>query len=352
MMTQKFRQMIKEIGSEFWSKKKEQKLHNLEYFDFGQDIKYLMSGQTAIDYIIKNINSTKKIVYMPNYCCESMVNPFIDNGYKIKYYNVDLENIIYDINYDEEFDIFYAMSYFGFSKTNMDKHIKKIKEKNIIIIEDITHRIFQKKAFCEHSDYLIASLRKWFPIYSGAIAINVKNKFNVDTSNYVIDDIYIEQKKKAMKLKKLYIENIIDDKKEYLELFDKSNHKILEYQNKKMDDESKEIIKEIDIKKMIEKRKNNAKTIEKILKNSNIKLLFKLEDDDCPLFFPITSKNRDIIRRKLIKKNIYCPIHWPNSNNINNRIYDEELSLICDQRYKDNEIEEYIRILENIVERI
>lgn len=47
---------MKEIGSEFWQIESENltKKRDLKYFeDLGIDVKYLMSGRTAIDYILK-----------------------------------------------------------------------------------------------------------------------------------------------------------------------------------------------------------------------------------------------------------------------------------------------------------
>ncbi len=171
---------MKEIGSEFWQIESENltKKRDLKYFeDLGIDVKYLMSGRTAIDYILKNIVDKKKIVYMPNYCCSSMVQPFIDNGYNIEYYKVDLIKKRYYINDKFNCSIFFAMSYFGYEDSNMDDYIKKFKTNNVVVLEDITHRIFCQKNHCEEADYLIASLRKWFPIYTGAIAVNKNCNF-------------------------------------------------------------------------------------------------------------------------------------------------------------------------------
>ena len=166
---------MREFGSEFWEDTSYtiSKNNGLEYFNIGKDIKYLMSGTTAIQYVLENIKDIKKIVYVPDYCCESMVIPFKDNGYEIKYYNVDLINNEIDIDLDMDCSIFYAMSYFGYSVTNMDRYIRCFKERKIIVIEDITHSLLQKNNYSKYSDYLIASLRKWFPIYTGGIAINM-----------------------------------------------------------------------------------------------------------------------------------------------------------------------------------
>lgn len=248
---------MKEIGSEFWKIESENliKKDNLKYFEnLGLDVKYLMSGRTAIDYVLEDIKDDKKIVYMPDYCCNSMVQPFIDKGYNIKYYNVDLMNNKFYIDIQFNCSIFFGMSYFGYSNSNMDYYIKKFKMKNIAVIEDITHRVFCKKSHCESSNYLIASLRKWFPIYTGAIAINKNCNFKKNIDNYTINEELVKCKKLAMQLKREYIYNEnIDCKDMFLDLFNKSNKLITDYKNRKMDNESLEILKRIDLEDIIRK---------------------------------------------------------------------------------------------------
>lgn len=344
---------MKEIGSEFWKINDivERKNDSIFLDEIGKDIKYLMSGRTAIDYILNNINDIKKIVYMPEYCCGSMVQPFIDNGYRIDYYKVDLIHNIYYINELQECSIFFGMSYFGYNDSNMDKYIEKFKEKNVIVIEDITHRLLSKKNHSEKSDFLIASLRKWFPIYTGAIAVNKNCNFKINVDNYTINEELVKYKKQAMQLKREYIHDTnVDSKDNFLDLFNKSNKLIVDYKNKKMDEESIQMLKNIDVEYIIEKRISNTKIIEEnFINNDNVKLLYNYKNGDCPLFVPIILKNRDNIRKKLIKNNIFCPVHWPKFNNSNNELYANELSLICDQRYTKEDMQREVKILfENI----
>lgn len=344
--------MMKEIGSEFWEYEKSDFVSQLNCFNIGKDERYLMSGQTAIDYVIKNLNDSVKIVYMPDYCCESMINPFYDNGYEVKFYKVDLINMTYEINEFEKCSVFYAMSYFGYSMTNMDDYINKIKSHGIIVIEDITHRLFQKNNYCKSADYLVASLRKWVPIYCGGIAISMNNKFKISCNNYFVDKMFLDKRRKAMHLKKMYMNNLITDKSEYLRLYQESNELLLEYSNKMMDEESLAILRQINFNEMIETRRKNVMLIEKMVKNNpKIKLLFNLTEDDCPLFVPVLINNREVIRQELIKNEIYCPVHWPNFNKFNNSIYLLELSLVCDQRYKVEDIEKYMTTFIEFVER-
>ena len=50
------------------------------------------------------------------------------------------------------------------------------------------------------------------------------------------------------------------------------------------------------------------------------------------------------MRKYLIENKIYLPVHWPQEEKINN-IFENELSLICDQRYDKSQIEEYIDLV-------
>ena len=82
---------MKEIGSEFWLEEvKDSKDNIFDYIKIGKDQKYFAFGRTALDYILRDINRTNGIAYLPDYCCQSMIQPFIDNGYKIEYYKVNL----------------------------------------------------------------------------------------------------------------------------------------------------------------------------------------------------------------------------------------------------------------------
>lgn len=158
-----------EIGSEYWKCEEKLNSNNTKFWDFGKDNKFTLSGRTSIYYVLENIISENKIkkAYLPSYSCDSMAQPFLDLGIEVVYYDVYYnKGLKYNINFDEDIDIFLAMNYFGYSSTNMDIYIKKFKEKGKIIIEDITHSILSSKIYSEFSDYLVGSLRKWFPIAS------------------------------------------------------------------------------------------------------------------------------------------------------------------------------------------
>ena len=341
-----------EIGSEFWKFNENLDCNNLEFWNIGKDTKFTLSGRTSIYYVLENILKSKQIrkAYLPSYSCYSMAEPFLDLGIEVEYYDVYYnEDLKYDIDFRDDIDIFLAINYFGYSNTNMDLYIKKFKEQGKIVIEDITHSIFSSKRYSENSDYLIGSLRKWMPIASGGIAVNMNSNFEVEL-NLKSNAKMIDIKKSAMQNKKDYIENTNNISKEmFLNQYAQSG-KVLDedYKNYSIDEESLKIIMGININKIVNSRIENAKIIYEKLRN-NVNVRFLIEDynqNDSLLFVPIILEHdlRDKLRKYLIEKQVYLPIHWPLEERINN-VFEKELSLICDQRYTKKEISEYIETI-------
>lgn len=346
-----------EIGSEFWLedyiKNKETKKWTVK------NEMFFLSGRTAIDYAIDILERNKKInvVYFPSYCCNSMLQPFLERNITIEFYKVSFENgnMIYDIDCKKKCDVFFAMNYFGFSKYNMDFYINKFKEKNTYIIEDSTHSWLSKRKYNKNSDLVIASLRKWFPIISGAVLINQLNSLNFKQEIKTLTDNknYIELKEKAMLEKYKYICNDSKIKKEeFLKKYHETN-KILEtdYKKYKIDEKSYEILNNIDIEEVTKRRRENARTIYEFLtKQKEIQYLKEINlEEDCPIFVPIFLEKKNELKEYLIENNVYCPTHWNIPEQIeeidDKEIYDKELSLVCDQRYEKTDIKRYIELI-------
>ena len=165
-----------EIGSEFWLEKKEENNHTSYIIDSNENKILCMSGRTAIDYALFLFQKQRKIldVYFPSYCCQSMLQPFLERNIKIHFYSVRFEKgkFIFDIDCNKKCDLFFAMNYFGFAANNMDYYIDNFKRKNVIVIEDSTHSWLSQRKYNRNSDFVVASLRKWFPIISGGVLIN------------------------------------------------------------------------------------------------------------------------------------------------------------------------------------
>lgn len=318
------REKHKEIGSAFYNVETNNKDNKL----FDDNVRWFISGRAALDHILKDIkkkNPKVKTALLPSWCCESMIEPFINNEIKVKYYSVIVEKDKLIKKIRSKADIILNMNYFGYENNSM--------KFDGIIINDLTHSIFNTKKLT--GDYSFGSLRKWTGIVTGGFAYS-KKKFIIEQSQD-INNNYLSLKNSSMNKKKLYI-NGESFKKDYLD--DYSNAEILLNNDYYSAAPSEDIAyaKHLDVNKIKKIRQENAKELLKTVKKY---ALFKtIKKDDCPLFVPIIVPDgkRNELRQYLIDNKVYCPIHWPIYENIKlsikeQYIYDNELSLVCDQRY-------------------
>lgn len=338
-------QRNKEIGSEFW-------------FDFEpKDIAcnsqetLVLSGRTAIDVIIKYILKTRKVrnVYLPAYCCDSMIDPFIRNAIDVKLYDMDFDGKLqYLIDEDAETDIFYVNNYFGYENTISNKIIEHFKHKGAIIIYDKTHSLFMTNDATDAlADYTFASIRKWIGVVCGAIVGKKEEPFDVELKDYP----YLQCKMDAMQEKTLFIKGENVDKQLFLSKYGEFGHHLSEdYQGYRMDSLSVGIWQQYDKVAIRETRRENAAVLHL---ESKLHFIDILSANSCPIFVPVffeTTEKRNAVRKSLIEEQIYCPIHWPKNKLVTpemkvNDIFDKELSLICDQRYTECDMERILEVI-------
>ena len=313
---------MQEIGSEFW----DVPVVNKENTLFHHNTQWYLSGRHALKAIIKDLKKIRSVA-LPSWCCESMIKPFVDAGIEVHFYSVYWEDkLIQDVNL--ECDAILLMDYFGYTSSAVD-----IRNYNGIIIRDVTHSLFS----CVHTDadYYFGSLRKWCGIWTGGYAWTQDGHYLVNSK--ATNTKYVSLRKRAMNEKADYIKGI-NCNKNYLHMFDKAE-RILDNDNS-FDADNMDILKArfLDIDAIRKKRRSNAH----ILRNAFADMLVfpEMAEADCPLFVPVLVPNgkRDKLKEYLISRKIYCPVHWPKSeyhqlNGVDDSIYNDELSLVCDQRY-------------------
>lgn len=322
--------MFKEIGSEY-------ALTNITQSNGLKvpcDGSFVFSGRTAIETVLNSISNAKTAL-LPSYCCDSMVEPFRKAGISVDFFDVYFDKKFnYVINCSA--DILLWSNYFGFDLEMPDF--------DGIIIEDITHSLLSNIQYHQRSDYYIASVRKWEPVLSGGYC-SVPTIFSGPPQEF------LDKKLRAMELKAAYLDGAPTRKESFLSLYQESNEWLSNnYSNLSIDDYSREYLEHIDVEKQRSIRRSNAEVLYKELKGK-VQFMFSIEQMDCPLFVPILlPNNRDKVKKHLIENNIYCPVHWPHPNeDCESNIYDMELSLICDQRYGE---EDMMRIVDTILEVI
>lgn len=334
---------MREIGSEFWLEREPAAVSHREGC-------YVLSGRTAIDLIIQDIAKRRAVrsVYMPAWGCDSMLAPFSHRDIHVDFYDVRFDGQLKcHIDFTDSTDILYVTNYFGYENTLPIEIVKRFKEQGSIILYDRTHSfLMENDPYLELADYSFASIRKWMGVIGGAVVNGVKD---CQLKPYP----YLECKEKAMRMKKAFIEGDTSiDKQAFLSPYGEFGHHLAEdYQNYEMDDLSYALYKTEDFAAMRQKRRENAKYLHEHLKG--VRFLGELTDNSVPLFVPVffeTTEQRNAVRKKLIEAQIYCPIHWPKPAQIPadfavNKIYDTELSLICDQRYTTEDMARIVAII-------
>lgn len=352
---------MKEIGSEFWLDDFTGHAQTSpEWLKFGQSNMLLYSGRTAIDYVLNDIPERINTVYFPLYCCASMLQPFLERKINIIFYDVYFNgsDIEYSVDFGDDYDLFFAMSYFGSSNTAIDHIIRDAKSKRLIVIEDITHRMFNDKPSCSSSDYLVSSLRKWMPLLTGGLAVKRHGEFSHQDLQEIPED-FLKVKLSAMKIKADYMISELKnplDKKMFIKLYQTSNQQFSnKYKGLKCDTLSERILFDTDIDNMKYRRQKNAEyIIGKIQEQEIYKQLTYIDlSIDCPLFVPIilSAESRQKLKDYLVDHNIYCPIHWPvpkyiRGKGIESNLFSQTLSLVCDQRYNEEDMEYMMSYIE------
>jgi dTDP-4-amino-4,6-dideoxygalactose transaminase len=339
--------MVKEIGSDFpiklhiFSKKRKNTPKNAIL---------LASGRDSLTYILKAIKP-KSYVLLPSYLCTSVLEPFKKLNIKYKFYKVD-KNL--NINLKDlggkikKSSAVLIINYFGFIQPEVSK-IKELCDKNkIILIEDQVQSFLTKSFF--YGDYVFNSYRKFLPLPDGSFLIKPKDKktkVNFGRINY-----------SQLRLRAGIAKSMGLSKDRYYSLFKDAEDRLGEHPwPTKMSNISKNVLSKLDLKKISRIRRRNYIFLEKNLKSKKINLLFKkIPDNVIPLGCPIVSKNRDKIRKELIKYKIYPPVHWQLPKELNKNEFKDSwdlskriLTIPIDQRYNLEDMKRIIKILNKIV---
>lgn len=332
----------REIGSEFWNiPVLPQETTNV----FSKEMRWFLSGRVALEYIVSDIKARFSVssVAMPSWCCDSMIIPFLRNGIEVLFYTFDdSENI-------PECDVLFFMEHFGYIR-----HKKAIGFHGIVIY-DVTHSMFSenfgfKRVNDAKAQYFFGSLRKWAGFKTAGFAGMLDSEFVADMPD-AINSEYIKLRTQAMLGKEEYITGKTDAK-DYLKLFSQAEELLDLGANGIASDDDVCAATKLDVDFIKKRRRDNAAELLKAV--SDVAIYPEINDDDCPLFVPIRLKKekRDALRKYLINNDVFCPIHWPLTEwhkitTEQKEIYDEELSLVCDQRYTVRDMQYVCELINN-----
>lgn len=324
---------MREIGSEFWE------------VETGEaETRLLLSGRTALELILRDIEAEGGVqsALLPSYCCHTMIEPFLRRGLRVRFYDVywDGAGLAAELPEAREGEVLLALKYFGYRRlSGWDPEAAR---RWRWIVEDRTHTWLNGDEEIR-ADYSFASYRKWTGISGVAAARKRAGRFAVG-AEWERNARYEALRREARERKARWLRDGTGEKAEFLNCFARAEELLEEdYVNYAPELEGVVALMNLDAEALRARREGNARLLAEELRGvPGLKLMNeRVADGDAPLCVPILvdAERRDALRKWLIEREIYCPVHWPLSDmhaGIGARgaaLYGQELSLICDQRY-------------------
>jgi len=305
------------IGGEYYYsplilfKKKKFDLENYLKDKYSQKYFYFTGGgYYSIFKIIEEIGfENNQEILLPSYLCPTILIPFKKRNIKYRFFRIN-KNLEIDINdlkskVNEDTKVVFFIKYFGFPpKNEVLSFLKEIKEKKIILIEDSVQSFFSDIELI--GDYCFNSFRKFLPLDGSVIISNDKIKTKHKSKSFTK---YFFLKLIGQHLRMLSINfQILDLSKMFLNLFSLANEDYYKHIEVNFNWWNKFILSKYDIGLLKEQRYNNYVSLLDNFKD--IALIKEINSNIVPLGFPVLIKNRNEIRKNLISKNIFCPVHW------------------------------------------
>ena len=316
---------------------------------------FVRDGRQAIKSVLmSNYRFVKdKKCYLPAYLCSSILRPFRELKLNVKFYPHS-HPLKPEINFDLKDSVVFILDYFGVESLS-NSEISELARRNLVIL-DIPNSIFNASRFNikERNIFLVASLRKVFPIPDGGAVYYKSRSFFTNTREATGYEKMLE----AMFLKKFYLKI-----KSYKELKDYFFKLYQDYESvkdsgtiaiEKIPEVSLHILGNLSIEEIICRRAQNLKYL---YENLSDFFLFTYDEVKSPFFAPLvfsSSGERERVRKLLIQHDVYPPVHWelpaevPKSFEYEHHLSKRIISIPIDQRYTERELSVVVRLLKTV----
>ena len=359
----------KEIGSNFWmTHQQRESLTSLEGGIYGlEKWKHCIrtsSGRGAIKLLLSHLPQVK-IALLPEYTCSSVIAPMEEMGVTCCYYPVNKdftvdEKTLFDLIGKFSPQMVYFQSYYGFDTLKSIKRTyQSMQQKGIVVVEDITH-----SWLCDFNttdaDYSLASLRKWLEIPDGGVLLSDKHALDFDM-NSEESAMIVSEFVKASEWKEKYFSTLDPSDKEKFRQHYVNAKDLLQQDTTiyRMSSTAQSVLAQTDFDQIVKRRRENAAFLQQNIKSDwVISCGVEFTCEATPLYYPIYVKgDRKKFQKELAEQDIYCPVHWPIPSQASQLIseegmyiYSHVLSLICDQRYDEDDMKAIVQIINNYKE--
>ena len=289
----------------------------------------LNSGRNCLRYILNTEKPSK--VFIPRYCCTSVLTPFLDKGYAFEYYNINERFEINKLPSLKKGQLLVYVNYFGL-KTDYASYLANVLGSNLIL--DYTQAFFFRPI---NGTVTFYSPRKFFGVPDGGYLYTKRGtigslKFDksLDRFNHLVGRL----DKSATA---------------YYDDFNKSSAMLSSDSVKQMSKVTQHILNGIDYNRAKLIRERNFYYLHSQLQKTNL-ISINFDVISGPMIYPYLTDDPNL-RKRLINSKIYIATYWPELkkrveiNMDEKRLIEYLLPLPIDQRYKIIDMKRIVDII-------
>lgn len=343
---------MREFGSDF-HQVTDYQIRNAYLKDLYPDAHLLADGRHGIESLIKQYRWRR--LWVPEYFCYNIIQ-YIQHktGVEVSFYcdypGNDDNKAISDISFMEG-DVLLRMNYFGLRSFRSEKHIP------VPVIEDHSHDLIGDWASNSDADWCIASLRKIIPIPEGGIVWSPKG-YKLDCyPELSSSNMALAQKRwQAMEEKEKYLVGLADNKESFRELYLETENALDDLEISSIDERSRDFLYHFNLDAWYKAKKRNWKVLSELSSINGITVLLPEDEEFTPFSCVVLFKDhseRERIRKELIAASIYPAVLWAVPDNMDREVSSiskRMLSIHCDGRYNENEMQYLLSTINTIIQ--
>ena len=307
----------------------------------GSDITYVESGRQALTIVEAELRRRGHThLYVPSLFCDSMIEPFVDNSWRVTALPVDNNLAVQPADLTElakDGVLLHAPYYGRQDSPAMLETLEKLRRRGVPVVVDETHRVFAGPSHV--ADFRVASLRKLFPLYDGGYVTGVPSPadLSADASSTGVPAL----RRAAMQAKSAALA-AGDGSRAHLQLFSGVEHATeIGTRPRRMSAESAALLRALDMAKIRRRRQLNAVALTDALgRSDHYRVTNPPTQDLLPSHLVLETDDPARLRGFLTDEQIYCPLHWPVSELLRGPLNwpRRYLSLPIDHRYDDRDM--------------
>lgn len=302
-----------------------------------------VNGTSAIAAIVRLLRP--RCVWLPSYLCVALSIAVQHGGSAARFYPVSYDLDPHPRTWLDDVhtgDVVVAIDYFGFPAD--EAFVRAAQARGATVVEDATQALLSDGAGTR-ADFAVFSPRKFLGVPDGGILIDNRRLEAIDIPLAPPPEDWWLKAFGASMLRRQF--DLYGGDRSWFEL-SREVEASAPVGDFRMSELSRMLLLNcIDYGAIQSSRRANYVTLAAEL--SDVALFRDLPSGVVPLGFPIRVKERDRIRERLFGQRIYPPVHWalgdlvPEKFAESHRLSAEIMTLPCDQRYGEHDMERVAR---------